>query len=92
MNEPYKRPNNSDLHFMVLGNNTGPKWQWSTQQASSMFQMHGTSFGSSNCTVSDKQNFFRFVKSLVCIYQKEENLGTHSVILTFKKNRLGIPV
>ena len=37
-----KRPFIILFHFRTVYN-TGPKWQRSTQQASSMYQMHGTS-------------------------------------------------
>ena len=40
----YFKKQSSSLSFLLaLGNNTGPKWQWRTEQASSMSSMHRTS-------------------------------------------------
>ena len=32
----FKKQSSSSSFLLTEGNNTGPKWQWSTQQASSM--------------------------------------------------------
>ena len=38
----FKKQQKIVLTFPSQGNNTGPKWQLSTQKARSMSQMHGT--------------------------------------------------
>ena len=39
----FKKQHSSSTLLFTQGNNTGQKWQWSTQKASFMSKMHGTS-------------------------------------------------